>query len=583
MHIKKFRIIILFTLFTLSHLANSATEVYEDFSSSLNLQKFTDIESGIELDAINQNLKMSIKGSAFTQNSRNNNLAFSNQNIDFIQADFNIDELIVDNPSTQRVLIGFGGNFYKGTSGIVAAIFTIGERGNGPEAWYDIFEFDTSFNRTSTISGTIALLSKNTTYTSSISYDGNNTFEFAINSGNPVSVVAPAKESDTTDLYKFIGNWIGFGQDFSTGAAASDDGSITSISVTIDNVITSATAPALLDDFSASSLDVTKWNDGEFLITTTSDGQLKMIAKQPSSGNSTQRLHLTKKNLKYFGAKLTLLSDSILGASNSRVRGRLVHYLGNDTYDIENGATSNGNEGDIFTQLTIEDNEGVLRAFIYASKVTDPNFATETELFFINLPLAIAYDQQYSLVIETVGTVVNYKVDGITYHSFDMATHPQLSGNIFPTDTPSSLQARVHRGPGEAHVLFDDVITDIDFAFNIDNSGNAEPPKPLTDGLLILRYIFGFNGDALIENAIADNAIRNSSEQVGAYIQLGIDEGALDIDGNGEVKPLTDGLLVLRYLFGFRGDSLINSVIGTGATRNSASEIENHLQLLMGT
>ena len=41
----------------------------------------------------------------------------------------------------------------------------------------------------------------------------------------------------------------------------------------------------------------------------------------------------------------------------------------------------------------------------------------------------------------------------------------------------------------------------------------------------------------------------------------------LDIDGDGESKPLTDGLLLIRYLFGFSGDSLISGAIGTGAER----------------
>ena len=36
----------------------------------------------------------------------------------------------------------------------------------------------------------------------------------------------------------------------------------------------------------------------------------------------------------------------------------------------------------------------------------------------------------------------------------------------------------------------------------------------------------------------------------------------LDIDGDGESKPLTDGLLLIRYLFGFSGDSLISGAIG---------------------
>jgi hypothetical protein len=55
----------------------------------------------------------------------------------------------------------------------------------------------------------------------------------------------------------------------------------------------------------------------------------------------------------------------------------------------------------------------------------------------------------------------------------------------------------------------------------------------------------------------------------------------MDIDGNGQVDGLTDAMLVLRYVFGFSGDSLIDGVVADDATRKSAAEIEAHLESLM--
>ena len=52
----------------------------------------------------------------------------------------------------------------------------------------------------------------------------------------------------------------------------------------------------------------------------------------------------------------------------------------------------------------------------------------------------------------------------------------------------------------------------------------------------------------------------------------------LDIDGDGDSKPLTDGLLLIRYLFGFSGDSLISGAIGSGAERDTAEEVEAYIQ-----
>ena len=46
---------------------------------------------------------------------------------------------------------------------------------------------------------------------------------------------------------------------------------------------------------------------------------------------------------------------------------------------------------------------------------------------------------------------------------------------------------------------------------------------------------------------------RVTDERISEY--LGAISRELDIDGDGESKPLTDGLLLIRYLFGFSGDS----------------------------
>ena len=43
--------------------------------------------------------------------------------------------------------------------------------------------------------------------------------------------------------------------------------------------------------------------------------------------------------------------------------------------------------------------------------------------------------------------------------------------------------------------------------------------------------------------------------------------------------PLTDGLLVLRYLFGFTGDTLITGAVGANCTRCDAPSIEAYLAL----
>ena len=46
-----------------------------------------------------------------------------------------------------------------------------------------------------------------------------------------------------------------------------------------------------------------------------------------------------------------------------------------------------------------------------------------------------------------------------------------------------------------------------------------------------------------------------------ALAEASSSSGMLDIDGNGSYDALTDGLLILRYLFGLSGDSLIAGVV----------------------
>lgn len=50
----------------------------------------------------------------------------------------------------------------------------------------------------------------------------------------------------------------------------------------------------------------------------------------------------------------------------------------------------------------------------------------------------------------------------------------------------------------------------------------------------------------------------------------------LDIDGNGQVDALTDGVLTLRYLLGLRGDALVAGATGACASRDTAA-IEAYL------
>jgi len=112
---------------------------------------------------------------------------------------------------------------------------------------------------------------------------------------------------------------------------------------------------------------------------------------------------------------------------------------------------------------------------------------------------------------------------------------------------------------------------------NIDVDGDGTFDA-LTDGLLLLRHMFGLSGEALIAGVVSDNATyTTSAELVSRMLDLG---DTLDIDNNGQIDALTDGLIILRYLFGLDGEVLIANVIGNGAERYSTNAIKQYLSQL---
>ena len=54
----------------------------------------------------------------------------------------------------------------------------------------------------------------------------------------------------------------------------------------------------------------------------------------------------------------------------------------------------------------------------------------------------------------------------------------------------------------------------------------------------------------------------------------------LDVDADGQVKALTDGLIIIRHLFGFSGNSLVAGALGSNAQRTDPAELKAHIDSL---
>lgn len=116
---------------------------------------------------------------------------------------------------------------------------------------------------------------------------------------------------------------------------------------------------------------------------------------------------------------------------------------------------------------------------------------------------------------------------------------------------------------------------------SLDVDLSAEPTKyhALTDGQLVLRYMLGLTGPALTAGAVGPTANRSDPGDISTY--LNAIRSRLDVDGNSFIDVATDGLLIIRYMLGFRGDKLITDAIGSTPTRSSAQDIESWLASLM--
>jgi hypothetical protein len=99
---------------------------------------------------------------------------------------------------------------------------------------------------------------------------------------------------------------------------------------------------------------------------------------------------------------------------------------------------------------------------------------------------------------------------------------------------------------------------------------------------LIARYLWGLRGEDLIEGEVVSSTATRSIEEMEAYLaELHILE-AFDVDADGLSLGDTDGHIIARYIFGLRGEDLIEGVMGENATRG-LEEILDFLALIAET
>ena len=85
----------------------------------------------------------------------------------------------------------------------------------------------------------------------------------------------------------------------------------------------------------------------------------------------------------------------------------------------------------------------------------------------------------------------------------------------------------------------------------------ADPLRSRDDGVLVLRYLLGLRGVSLVNNARAGGATRDAA-QIAAHLDARI--AAMDIDGDGAVRATSDGCSFCATCWALRGNVLIDRV-----------------------
>jgi hypothetical protein len=114
----------------------------------------------------------------------------------------------------------------------------------------------------------------------------------------------------------------------------------------------------------------------------------------------------------------------------------------------------------------------------------------------------------------------------------------------------------------------------------------ASTGAALTGDLQVNSYTTGSQSDPLVAaDADGDFVVAWTSphdgDPNGVFAQRFVAPTILDVDGNGSFGALTDGLLILRFAFGFTGATLIGGAVGPGCTRCDAPAIAAYIQTLV--
>lgn len=109
----------------------------------------------------------------------------------------------------------------------------------------------------------------------------------------------------------------------------------------------------------------------------------------------------------------------------------------------------------------------------------------------------------------------------------------------------------------------------------LDVDGN-QSLSATTDGLMLLRAMLGLTGTAVTAGATVVGAPRTTWAQIAPFVHL----AALNLDGTGNTLASTDGVLLLRAMFGMTGTAATNGI--TLAPGRTWADVRSYLNTHCG-
>jgi catechol 2,3-dioxygenase-like lactoylglutathione lyase family enzyme len=154
------------------------------------------------------------------------------------------------------------------------------------------------------------------------------------------------------------------------------------------------------------------------------------------------------------------------------------------------------------------------------------------------------------------------------------------NGSLLDYETATSHTIRVRTmDQGGSGLSFEKdlliTVTDLNDTQSLDADDNGTADA-LSDGILILRYLFDPAGQWNYSDALGSEATRTTRAAIKGFLDGGRTT-VLDVDGNGSADALTDGILILRYLFDPTGAWNYSDALGAGATRTTREQIKAYL------